>query len=78
MAPETGSQRTIERPDSVSRVIPPTTTIAKTSAATASSHVEIAAGRGAARAVDGADSSALDAMAGDMAAEHRLANRNFS
>ena len=34
IAPESGSQRTIDRPDSVSRVIPPTTTIRKTSAAT--------------------------------------------
>jgi hypothetical protein len=46
MAPETGSQRTIERPDSVSRVMPPTTIITRTSAATASSQFETGFGRG--------------------------------
>ena len=46
IAPLSGSQWTIDRPDSVSRVIPPTTTIAKTRQATKSSHRSIALGRG--------------------------------
>ena len=46
MAPETGFHSVIDRPDSVRRVMPPTTTIAKTSAATASSQLAIALGRG--------------------------------
>ncbi len=37
MTPVTGSHWVIERPDSVSRVAPPTSTMAKTSAATATS-----------------------------------------
>src|SRR4051812_7014003 len=41
-APVTGFHSTIERPDSVSRVAPPTSTIAKMSAATAYSHSRIA------------------------------------
>jgi hypothetical protein len=36
--PVTGFHSTIDRPDSVSRVAPPTTMVANTSAATASSH----------------------------------------
>src|SRR5262245_25612723 len=36
--PVTGFHSTIERPDSVSRVAPPTTTVTTISAATASSH----------------------------------------
>ena len=43
--PPTGSQRTIDSPLSVSRVMPPTTTMAKTIAATANSHVATARGR---------------------------------
>src|SRR5207342_2271926 len=44
--PEIGSQRVIDRPDSVSRVMPPTITIRKIKAATAVSQAERAAGRG--------------------------------
>ncbi len=44
--PEIGSQRTIDRPDSVSRVIPPTITIRKISTATKVSQPAIAPGRG--------------------------------
>src|SRR5688500_2800768 len=44
MAPLTGSQRVIDSPDSVSRVIPPTTIITKTRPATASSQLAIARG----------------------------------
>src|SRR5258707_5453629 len=40
--PVTGFHSTIDRPDSVSRVAPPTITIANTSAAIASSHSRIA------------------------------------
>ena len=40
IAPETGFHSVIERPDSVSRVIPPTMTISQTSPATVNSHVE--------------------------------------
>ena len=44
--PLTGSHLTIDSPDSVSRVIPPTTTIRNTSAATASSQAARERGRG--------------------------------
>src|SRR3546814_17647159 len=42
--PETGSQRTIDRPDSVSRVMPPITTIRNTSRAMTSSQPAMARG----------------------------------
>jgi hypothetical protein len=45
-APLTKSHRVIDSPLSVSRVMPPTTTIANTSAATANSQLAMAAGRG--------------------------------
>ncbi len=45
IAPLTGFHSVIDRPLSVSLVIPPTTTIRKTSAATANSQFETASGR---------------------------------
>jgi hypothetical protein len=62
--PEIGSQRTIDRPDSVSRVIPPTTTIRKTSPAMNISQDAIAAGRGKARGRAAGVGCAWEAMSG--------------
>jgi hypothetical protein len=63
MAPEIGSQRTIERPDSVSRVMPPTTTIRKTSPAMNRSQEDRAAGRGTAKVRAACGACAWDAIA---------------
>src|SRR3546814_5112486 len=61
----------MERPDSVSRVMPPMTTIRKTSAATANSQLGSAPGRAreaaGAEAVAGAVKGAWEAMMRDMA-----------
>ena len=42
LAPVTGCHSVIDKPDSVSRVAPPTSTMAKISAATAKSHTRMA------------------------------------
>src|SRR3546814_2253987 len=71
--PETGSQRTMDRPDSVSRVIPPITTIRNTSAAMARSQREIARGRARLERLPAIQAEIVIVMAGDLCAR-RLAN----
>ena len=65
--PEIGFHCVMLSPLSVSRVIPPTTTIAKTSAAMTNSHVAMAAGRGRRPAPTRADDAAFsDELSSDV------------